>query len=151
MSTLMSSRVRLAAGLLAMPLAVAMSIPAAAAATNAYGGVFAGPVTYADCEPSAPDWVATGQWSLVARKGGMATVAFNIFLNGVHHVAFGGPVPLAPMGSGELAAVEFPTGAGDLTVTVLDDGTMTYSFDEGYVALDGSFSCETLTYHGTVR
>lgn len=87
----------------------------------------------------------------MARKDGQATVAFNIFLNGAHHVAFGGPVAQADVGTGELAAVEFPTGAGELRVTVFENGTMTYSFDHGYAALDDSFSCATLTYHGTVR
>jgi hypothetical protein len=137
------------AALAALPLLAALAVPAAAAAApTVYQGQFTD-IRAEGCSPSEPDWQASGSWRFVDR-GAMATVSFNIFLDGRHHVAFGGALPQMeekPMGA--LAAVQFPTGAGLLTVSVFND-EMTYAFTDGYTALDGSFTCESLTYVGSV-
>jgi hypothetical protein len=129
----------------AIPLLAALAVPAVSAPTPVYRGQFTG-ITAEGCTPAAPGWQVSGNWGFVDR-GAMATVSFTIFLDGRHHVSFGGSVPQ----SGALS-VAFPTGAGDLTVTVDPAaGEMEYAFLDGYTALDGSFFCDELIYHGSVR
>jgi hypothetical protein len=142
---MLTTRTRTAlAAAAAVPLIAALVTPAAAEPTEVYRGHFTG-ITSEDCTPAAPDWQVSGGWRFVDR-GEMATVSFTIFLDGKHHVSFGGPVEQ----SGELT-VAFPTGAGNLTVSVDPAaGEMQYAFLDGYTALDGSFTCASLVYHGTV-
>lgn len=128
----------------ALPLLAALAVPAAAEPTQVYRGHFTG-ITSENCTPARPDWQVSGTWRFVDR-GAMATVSFTIFLDGQHHVSFGGPVEQS-----KPLTVAFPTGAGELTVSVDPAaGAMQYAFLDGYDALDGSFTCDSLTYVGTI-
>lgn len=142
----------------ALVLVTAATAAAGRTATT-YHGVFTGRVSYGDCvttddppQPMADPIVeASGQWTLVERGNDMATVSVNIFTGGSHHVSFGGSLPQVHDVDGAEVAVRFETGAGWLTISVdADSGALAYTFADGYASLDGAYTCDVVTYHGTV-
>lgn len=147
--------VSLAAGLV-LWLAVT-PVAASAGRTTTYHGTFGGSITYDNCvgETFVPG-VAGGVWN-VAVHGDSATVSVDIFVDGAHHVSFGGSgVPVEAIGPDgfELAAV--PTGAGPLTMS-LSGVDFTYQiapYDLYGVTCPPPGSPEGtsggVTYHGTL-
>jgi len=134
-------------------LAVAVLVGAFAAAsaggvTETYHGIFSDQVSYtADCTgvPSG-GVIAEGVWN-VAIHGAHATVTITIFTNGKHHVSYG--TAAAVLKPGPNFQVEYPTGAGDLTMS-LAGSAMTYTIAHYHL---GGVVCPTgeVTYHGELR
>ncbi len=132
-------------------LAAALVTPAVAAGGVAtYHGVFSGPVEFEVCTTPPPEpAVASGTWNVVVR-GDQATVSFNIFVDGRHHVSFGGPVTTTEAGPGETFAILIPTGAGPLRVS-LAGTAFTYDIQPYDLSPWGGITCEDVTNHGTLR
>jgi len=110
--------------------------------------VFTG-VEWQDClPPQTAD--ASGTWSF-AEHGSTGTLSVNITLDGRHHVAFGGTLPLVTLGQAPGAdwAVQLKTAAGTLTIWLTGD-VLTYQIPD-YTSLDSMFSCALVTYVGTTR
>ena len=128
-------------------LAVLLPATAAGAASTAtYHGVFTG-VTWAGC--TVPQTAqATGTWSF-AEHGSTGTLAVNIFLDGKHHVAFGGTLPLVQVPGADWA-VRLDTAAGTLTVSLAGD-QLSYDIPDYTDPFGGGFTCEDVTYHGVTR
>ena len=87
----------------------------------------------------------SGTWNIIKRGDTDATVSINIFVNGKHHVSFGGPVQQTPVEDATVA-VAVPTQAGDLTISLTGDAL-------SYTILDYSLpglSCESVTYTGSL-
>ena len=120
--------------------------------TATYHGSFTGPVVFlkggAPCPGAPVGAVATGGWSLKDRDGKTAILSVNIFVNGAHHVAFGAALPVTVVDGATFAAGPLTTLAGDLRVWVAGD-TFTYQITP-YTALDGSYTCDSGTYTGSV-
>ena len=128
-----------------------LAAPAMAAAPpTTYHGVFDGPVAFRGCTPAAPVDTADGQWNVIIR-GDMATVAFNIFVNGRHHVSFGGVAPIVAARPGETFAVSILTGAGPLRVSLAGTRFM-YDITPYDFSPWGGLKCDGgVTYYGTLQ
>ena len=127
--------------LLALAVAVATT---ASAATTTYHGVFAGPVVYKGCTTTPPTALASGTWSVALHGRTDATVTVNIFVNGEHHVSFGGTFPQVTPGSGQTFAVVIPTAAGPLTVSLTRE-----TFQYRIAPYDAfGITCRSVTYSG---
>jgi hypothetical protein len=139
------------ATLLGGVMAVALAAPAMAGGDVAtYHGVFSGAVDFKECTTPPPESaVASGIWNVIVR-GDQATVSFNIFVDGAHHVSFGGPVSTIAASPGEAFAILIPTGAGPLRVS-LTGTAFTYDIQPYDLSPWGGLTCADVTYHGVVR
>lgn len=135
----------LSSALLVGAMAVMTPGGAASAATDTtYAGVFAGRIIYEGCTTTPHRATTTGDWS-IALHGSTAKGTFDIYVNGVPHVAYVFPsMKQAPVDPGTTFAVSGMTGAGLLTVTLKGDD-MTYRIAP--YNLDG-LSCDSVTYPG---
>ena len=117
---------RLLATAAALPLALLAPTSAAADAPAAttYHGVFTSRA-FANCQPTPDAGDVSGTWNIIKRGDTNATVSINIFVDGKHHVSFGGPV-LQTHVPGSTVSVDVPTQAGPLTISLTDDGALTY-------------------------
>lgn len=88
---------------------------------------------------------AAGTWNVAIHHGTLATATFNLFVDGVHHLAYG--VPGQVVGSTPTGwSFSFPTVAGTLCVT-LDGNTLSYDIpDYSY----GGSSYADVTYLGSL-
>jgi hypothetical protein len=119
---------RLLATAVALPLALLAPTSAGADTPSAttFHGVFTGRV-FVGCEnaPSVGD--VNGTWNIIKRGDSDATVSINIFVNGKHHVSFGGPIQQTYV-PGSTVSVAVPTQAGPLTISLTgEDLTYTIS------------------------
>jgi hypothetical protein len=135
-------RLSLASVVVASFLALAATAPAATTAT--YHGVFSGPVVYKGCSTVPPPAIATGRWSVALHGTTDATLTLAIFVNGDHHVSFGGTFPQLTPKKGQTFAVAIPTAAGPLVVS-LTGQTFTYQIAP-YDAV--GITCQSVTYSG---
>ena len=130
-------------GLVASSIAVAAT--ASAGTTTTYHGVFSGPVVYKGCTTTPPTAIASGTWSVALHGTTDATVTIDIFVNGEHHVSFGGTFPQVAPAKGQTFAVAIPTQAGPLTVSL--KGEM-FTYLIAPYDLFG-IACRSVTYSGT--
>jgi hypothetical protein len=126
--------------------AVAVGSTASAATTTTYHGIFSGPVVYKGCTTTPPTAIASGTWSVALHGTTDATIAVDIFVNGAHHVSFGGTVPQIAPEKKQAFAVAIPTQAGDLTISLVGE-TLVYRIAP--YDLFG-ISCRSVTYNGTL-
>ncbi len=125
-------------------IAVLGTVGLAAAGTTTYHGTFSGPVVYKGC--SSPTAIASGTWNVALHGSTDATVSFDIFVDGAHHVSFGGTVPQIAPEKGQTFAIQLETEAGPLTVT-LNDRALTYRIAPYNLF---GISCKSVTYSGTL-
>lgn len=135
-------------GLIAALLAtVAMAAAASAATTTTYKGVFSGPVVYKGCTTATPSTaIASGTWNVALHGTTDATIAINIFVNGSHHVSFGGTVPQVAPEKGQTFALAFLTDAGPLSISLAGEKLV---YRIAPYDLFG-ISCRSVTYNGAV-
>lgn len=122
-------------------------VPSALAApAEVYHGSFTS-VSHIGCaSPVTTEPVITGEWHISSSSENSAVLTVNIFVNGKHHISFGGKVARADVAGTDIA-VQLGTLAGPLTVSV--SGTaMSYTIS-GYNY--GGMQCDSVTYHGVVR
>ena len=137
---------RLLATAAALPLAFLAPTAAGAATPSAttYHGVFSG-VEFVHCNQLTPVGDVSGTWNIIKRGDTDATVSINIFVDGKHHVSFGGPIQQTPV-KGSTVAVGMSTLAGQLTVSLTGE-ILTYTIpDYGLPGL----SCKSVTYTGSL-
>ncbi|HZD88447.1 MAG TPA: hypothetical protein VE088_10625 [Gaiellaceae bacterium] len=137
-------RLGLAVALLAS--AVAAAATASAATTTTYHGIFSGPVVYKGCTTTPPAAIASGTWSVALHGTADATIAVDIFVNGAHHVSFGGTYPQVAPEKKQAFAVAIPTLAGPLTISLTGD---TFSYVIAPYDYFG-ITCRSVTYSGTL-
>jgi hypothetical protein len=137
---------RLLATAAALPLALLAPTAAGAATPSAttYHGVFTSRVGDT-CIPQLPVGDVSGTWNIIKRGETNATVSINIFVDGKHHVSFGGPIKQTLV-EGSTVAVGRSTQAGPLTIS-LTDKVLTYTISP--YSLFG-MSCESVTYTGSL-
>jgi hypothetical protein len=137
-------RLALSTALVAGAAVAGAAAPAAADAAITYQGTFT-QVQYGSAGTPIP---ASGQWSVVERNG-KVTATFNIFVDGVHHLAYG--VPPKAMDDGATAtSFSFPIDPAVSThplVVTISGGSMTYEMT-GYTM--GGSTYDVVTYSGTV-
>jgi hypothetical protein len=146
---------RIASGMAAAAaLPLALLAPTSAAAdtpsTTTYHGVFTSR-EFTNCNDAPSVGVVSGTWNIIKRGDTDATVSINIFVNGKHHVSFGGPFPQTHAdGSTAIVAVAVGTTlAGPLTISLTGDA-LTYAIP-GYNYL--GLSCPLpggVTYMGSL-
>lgn len=124
----------------------ALVTTASASRTTTYHGVFSGPVVYTGCTTTPPQAIASGTWNVALHGSTDATVTVNIFVDGKHHVAYGGTFPQLTAQDGQTFAVSIPTAAGPLVVS-LTGHTFTYEIAP-YSAF--GMSCQSVVYAGTL-
>jgi len=137
---------RLLATAAALPLALLAPTSAGADTPSAttYHGVFTSRVGDT-CTPQLPESAVSGTWNIIKRGDTNATVSINIFVDGKHHVSFGGPVQQTPV-EGATVAVAVPTQAGQLTISLTGEN-LTYTIPD--YDLFG-LTCESVTYKGSL-
>ena len=137
---------RLLATAAALPLALLAPTSAGADTPSAttYHGVFTSRVGDT-CTPQLPESAVSGTWNIIKRGDTNATVSINIFVDGKHHVSFGGPVQQTPV-EGATVAVAVPTQAGQLTISLTGEN-LTYTIP-GYDLF--GLTCESVTYKGSL-
>ena len=110
----------------ALPLALLAPTSAGADTPSAttFHGVFTSRV-FTSCKDAPLPGNVSGTWNIIKRGDIDATVSINIFVDGKHHVSFGGPV-LQTHVPGSTVSVDVPTQAGPLTISLTDDGALTY-------------------------
>lgn len=117
---------------------------ASATPNQTFHGIFSH-VVYTP-ETGAPTTAsAAGTWNVAIHHGTVGTATFNLFVDGVHHLAYGLPgqvVTTTPDGW----TFSFPTLAGTLTVT-LDGSTLSYDIPD--YSYDG-VSYADVTYLGSL-
>ena len=116
----------------------------AAGNTSTYTGVFAGRIDYQGCTVQPPPARTSGTWS-VTLHGTSAKAEFNILVNGQPHVAYTFPGMKLSSAPGAVFVVSGATQAGPLTVTLYDNGSMTYVIAPYSY---GGLSCTSVTYPG---
>jgi hypothetical protein len=126
--------------------AVAAGSTASAATTTTYHGTFSGPVVYKGCTTTPPTAIASGTWSVALHGTTDATIAVDIFVNGAHHVSFGGPFPQIAPEKKHAFAVTIPTQAGSLTISLVGE---TFVYRIAPYDLFG-INCQSVTYNGTL-
>ena len=132
-----------AAAALALPLLVPGPAWAADRATTTYHGTFTA-VNHGVCVPAVTEEpTVTGTWNAAVHGSSSVTLTFDIFVDGAHHVSFGGPFAQKSM-TGATFAADIPIGDMTLTVSLVGD-QLTYRlvpYDVfGYV-------CDQVTYSG---
>ena len=135
-------------GLVAVLLAAAvvLAATASAATTTTYHGVFSGPVVYKGCTNTPPPAIASGTWSVALHGATDATIAVNIFVNGAHHVSFGGTVPQVAPEKKQAFAVTIPTQAGPLMISLVGEKLVYRIAPYDLVGI----TCQSVTYNGTL-
>jgi hypothetical protein len=125
---------------------------ASAAPATTYTGVFDGGIVYSDCTSTPDPATTTGSWSIMLKRtstNGTVSSAkgtFDILVNGLPHVSYVYPnMELATAGPNTTFAVSGMTGAGLLTVTLKDNGKMTYKIEPYNY---GGLSCTSVTFPG---
>lgn len=131
---------------IAAVIALCVSASVAAAGTATYHGTFSGAVLYKGCGGPPPTAISSGTWNVALHDSTDATVSFDIFVDGGHHVSFGGTVPQITPDKGQVFAVQFETQAGTLTVS-LSGQTLTYRIAPYNLF---GLSCASVTYSGTL-
>ena len=129
-----------AAVAVALPLGMTTMASASPAAT--YHGTFT-QVVYTPVHGSPTVKPAAGTWNVSVRGSSIGTATFNLFVDGVHHLAYGVPgqaVTRTQTGW----TFELPTLAGEFHVT-LAGGTLTYDIPD--YSLNGT-SYADVTYTG---
>lgn len=96
----------------------APALTAGAAQTTTYHGVFSGPVVYKGCTTTPPTTIASGTWGVALHGQTDATVSVSIFTDGAHHLSFGGTFAQITPEKNQTFAVEIPTQAGNLVVSL---------------------------------
>lgn len=115
--------------------------------TTTYNGVFSGPVVHKGCTTGTPSTaIASGDWSVALHGTTDAMVAINIFVNGKHHVSFGGTVPKVAPEKGQTFAVAIDTDAGPLTMSLAGER---FVYRIAPYDLFG-ISCRSVTYNDTL-
>lgn len=100
---------------------------AGAAPGQSYHGTFTS-VTYTSEDGSVTTTPAGGNWNVALHDSTVGTATFNIFVNGVHHLAYG--VPGQAVTTTDTGwTFSFPTQAGVLEVT-LSGNTLTYDIPD---------------------
>lgn len=118
---------------------------ASAAPSTTYTGTFDGRITYEGCTPNVAKARTSGEWTM-ALHGTSAKGTFNILVNGQPHVSYVFPMmKQSPIGPDYAFSVYGVTQAGLLTVTLTNDGEMTYVIAP--YGLDG-VTCDSVTYPG---
>lgn len=120
------ARIATAAAATAMVFA-GMTGAATATPGQTFHGTFS-QVVYTPDEGAPTTTPAAGTWNVSIRGATLATATFNIFVDGVHHLAYGVPgqlVSTTPSGW----TFNFPTLAGTLYVT-LDGSTLSYDIPD---------------------
>ena len=140
---------RIASGMAAAAaLPLALLAPTSAAAdtpsTTTYHGVFTSR-EFTNCNDAPQVGVVSGTWNIIKRGDTDATVSINIFVNGKHHVSFGGPIHETYV-PGSIVAVADGTLAGRLTISLTGDA-LTYTIPD--YSLFG-LSCDRVTYMGSL-
>jgi hypothetical protein len=123
---------------------------ATAATPGNYSGQFEGTIQYQGCDSDTPtNAQAGGTWS-VRRYGDRAKATFVITVDSAAHVAYPYPgMSVAPEQTGTVFSIFGPTEAGLLTVTLEDNGDLTYTVgggEDGYHL--GDLVCDSVTYPG---
>jgi hypothetical protein len=110
----------------ALPLALLAPTSAGADTPSAttFHGIFTSRA-FTNCEnaPSVGD--VSGTWNIIKRGETNATVSINIFVDGMHHVSFGGSIPQTNV-PGSTVSVDVQTGAGPLTISLTGE-VLTYT------------------------
>lgn len=135
------------AGVAAGVLAAQLLVPSALAApAEVYHGSFTS-VSHVGCTtPLTTEPTVTGDWHISSPGGSSAVLTVNIFVDGRHHVAFGGKLARVDVAGADIA-VQLGTLAGPLTVSV--SGTsMSYTISPYNY---GDLHCDVVTYHGVAR
>ena len=143
----------LSSALLVGAMAVVTPGGAASAATDTtYAGVFGGDIVYKGCTAHPTPAKTSGSWSIMLKRTSTngtvpsAKGTFDILVNGVPHVAYVYPnMELVTGGPNTTFAVTGMTGAGLLTVTLMDNGKMTYTIAPYKL---GDLECASVTYPG---
>jgi len=118
---------------------------ASAAPSTTYTGTFGGQITYQGCTSKVEKAKTSGEWTMTLH-GTSAKGTFNILVNGEPHVAYVFPMMKQIPIPNQVFSVYGVTQAGLLTVTLANDGGMTYVIAP--YSLEG-VSCTSVTYHGT--
>ena len=126
--------------------AVVLAATASAATTTTYHGIFSGPVVYKSCTTTPPTAIASGTWSVALHGTADATISVNIFVNGAHHVSFGGTFPQIAPEKKQAFAVAIPTQAGPLTISLVGENFVYRIAPYELFGLD----CRSVTYNGTL-
>jgi hypothetical protein len=131
------------AALIAGAALVGTAAPAVADPAITHQGTFTG-VQYGTGADMTP---ASGQWSVVERNG-KVSASFNIFVDGVHHLAYA--VPPKAMDEGSTAtSFSFPIDPAvspNLLVVTISGGTMTYVINDYTMGAH----YDVVTYFGSV-
>ena len=131
----------------ALPLALLAptSVGADTPSATTFHGVFTGR-DFVNCGADTPSaGVVSGTWNIIKRGETDATVSINIFVNGLHHVSFGGPIQQTDV-PGSIVAVAATTQAGRLTISLTGDA-LTYTIPD--YSLFG-LSCDRVTFMGSL-
>jgi|GEM_PF-2013725 len=125
---------------------------ATAAPDTTYAGVFGGGIVYKGCTTTPAPATTSGSWSIMLKRTSThgtvpsAKGTFDILVNGQPHVSYVYPnMELAAGGPNTTLEVSGMTGAGLLTVTVKDNGKMTYTIAPYNY---GGLTCDSVTYPG---
>jgi len=132
----------------AAALPLALLAPTSASADTPSATTFHGVFTsreFVGCNQSTSVGDVSGTWNIIKRGDTDATVSINIFVNGKHHVSFGGPIQQTYV-PGSTVAVALPTQAGPLTISLTGD-VLTYTIAR--YSLPG-LSCTSVTYTGSL-
>jgi len=87
----------------------------------------------------------SGTWNIIKRGDIDATVSINIFVNGKHHVSFGGPIQRTDV-PGSTVVGPVTTQAGPLTISLTGE-VLTYTIAP--YDLFG-LNCKSVTYKGSL-
>lgn len=116
----------------------------AAGGPATYQGHFEGTIAYVGCDTTPPAATTTGTWA-VTLHGASAKAVFDILVNGTPHVAYTFPGMKQTATPDATFAVTGRTQAGQLTVMLYPDRSLTYVIAP--YSLDG-VSCTSVTYPG---
>ncbi len=145
--------------LLAVPaLAVALATPASAGGpVTVYHGTFDGPTVHHSCTVPE-DWqtggedepLVTGNWSVVFRDGKAPVVTVNMFLEGRHHIAYGGAWTDSTYEDSANWSVSAPVAGGGTVTMTLDGGELTYTVTPYHLASYYGFDCAFVDFPGSL-
>ncbi|HET6818647.1 MAG TPA: hypothetical protein VFH66_15575 [Mycobacteriales bacterium] len=138
------ARIATAAAVAALAVTGVSAAPAAATPDQTFHGTFTQVVYTPETGPATTS-PASGTWNVAIHHGTLATATFNIFVDGVHHLAYGVPRQAVDTSTSGWA-FSFPTLAGTLTVS-LDGSTLSYDIPD-YSYYGSSYA--DVTYFGTL-
>ena len=130
----------------ALPLALLAPTSAVAdtPAVTTFHGVFTSRAGDT-CTPTLPTGDVSGTWNIIKRGDSDATVSINIFVNGKHHVSFGGPIQQTYVEDATVAVAR-TTQAGELTISLTGDA-LTYTIAPYNLF---GLTCDRVTYTGSL-